>query len=64
MEKVPRIEICEMGTDAEYMIVDMYNACSQVWLEFLKAHMGYVFESETMHPRTWGFSTWSRKMSP
>jgi hypothetical protein len=26
--------------------------------------MGYVFESETIHPRTWGFSTWSRKVSP
>jgi hypothetical protein len=30
IEQVPRIEICEMGIDAEY-IVDMYNAGLAGW---------------------------------
>jgi hypothetical protein len=45
MEQVPRIEICEMGIDAEYIVDHMYNAGLAGWLEFFaedKSNMGYV----------------------
>ncbi len=58
MEQVLGIEIHEMGIDAEY-IINTYNA----GLEFSKTQMGYVFESETIHPRMWGVLTWLRKVS-